>query len=441
MSKKFFAPAKVPYGWRLIYPDLGFDSFDNMGKYTPVNTKTGSNNPLYQRVIDSLGDATYPYTRAIHPVVGEGFFSKIQPVAWSWVNKDWRYSPSPGWYNQTVQVFGYPQTFGLYPFVSMDYDPRTFAKSLDSLAKLAFLGKIREAVSSFDALPFIGELRETIGMLRHPLRGFTKTTYRYRSEVRALKRVHDQAMRSLGYLPPALRAQQVLLQAKILSDKVEKAFLQWTYGVSPLLNDVESITDTVSQMQSEPEVKRLSVTLSSERPVAGSTELWTYNGHAQFNRTTMESLRYRTSIRGAVFVGLEPPGSLGRLQELTRFDLMSFVPSVYELLPYSFLVDYFSTLGQVVNGVFTSTRRLVYAAHTRKIECMNTGFAIPLPGTPRPVSWPLRPSTATLRGVRLNREKPDLSVSLSDLQITMPSLGQWLNSAVLATQKVRHFED
>jgi hypothetical protein len=400
-----------------------------------LDTKVGVQDPKWKEKIASGVDATNPYTRVIFPLKAK---QQQMPVNMKWVGKVQAWNPTRLVPYPTYLVGHYAQdlvgtAYGLGSDVSHP--------EIDTLSKLAFLAKIKQAQSEFNAPVFIGELKETIGMLRHPLKGFIKSTHRYRKRVKrlrdALKRSRLHAARSR--LSRDLKRELLIEHANRFQSSLEKAFLQWTYGVAPLINDVKALLDLPAMMGEAQEVVRLSVTIPKQYGVRRFMERTTFNSGVFLNgiKTQWTDAEYKCQFRGALRIRSDPPNGVGRMREITATNLREFVPTVYELLPFSFIADYFSTLGDVVNGLFTCTEDLVYCSNTKTVRTMNLGIFVPLPGTQYPTSWPWIPAAAQLRGLRLNRSKANLSVGLRDLRFTMPDLGQLINTAVLSASLLR----
>lgn len=399
-----------------------------------LDTKIGAKDPRWKEKVASGVDATNPYTRAIFPLKP----GLQMPVLMRWVGKVQAFNPNRLVPYSTFLEGYYAQYLADGPF---GLDGSTAHPEIDTLAKLAFLAKVKDTQSQFNAPVFIGELRETIRMLRHPLQGFTKATHRYRQRVKRLKAVRDRAMKhtTRQKLARSVKAELFIEHANRFQSSLEKAFLQWTYGVAPLLNDVKALLELPALMGTAEEVVRLSVTIPKQFIVRAYSGVTTFNSIVFLRGITHQrtDAEYKCQYRGALRIRGNPPDGVDRLRELTAANLREFIPTLYELVPFSFVADYFSTLGSVVNGIFTCTEDLVYCCNTKKVSTVNTGVFVPLPGSQYPVSWPWIPAATQLKGMRLNRVKADLSVSLRDLRFTMPSSDQLFKTAVLSVSLLR----
>jgi hypothetical protein len=298
--------------------------------------------------------------------------------------------------------------------------------TLDSLivsdCKLDFLSKIRQEETPFLSGVFLGELKETIGMFRHPLKGI-------------LSKSRFHARRTRGLLRHVKNVDRI---AEILGN----GYLQWTYGVKPFLYDIEAIKDSFNKIFQKEEVIRISASKRSESYETLVNAIQPYNRGLTAALALVEGVSAtKVRITGALRANLSGP-SFSDSRQAIGANLRDFVPTVYELLPYSFLVDYISTTGDVVNGFFTNTSNLVYASQSTSLERIAAGVLLPLPYGTTPVyamhSFPTSAAVRVLSKKSFNRVKADLSVNLRDFRFTIPNASQVFNSTVLGLSKLRN---
>lgn len=392
--------------WTKRTGDLGYARYG--GKIYRSLSKTLRKDPKWQEKVASLLDATQDYTR-----IDTVSLIKQPSVSWVWVGKTAGTKPL----TITTHLKGDPitQMLGAYLNSTANVDELR----VRSEVKLGFLSKIRDEESPFQALPFLGELKETIDMVRNPLKGILTHTKGYKNRV----------TRILGAPKKADRVSQAL----------EKAYLQWTYGVAPLIGDIESIKEAILKMYEVKEVKRISVSGEDELPLESRLNATAYieSGWGFMSRHVSTSARIKVRISGALKNELQGP-SIEKAQQVASVRLRDFVPAAYELLPYSFLIDYFSTTGDVLGGLFTNTRNLVYASESVKVTKSAIGVVVPLPGvTGSPISFPTSLAVGRRESVVFNRRKANLSVSLRDWRFVHPNAKQWFNTAVLGIQAFR----
>lgn len=368
--------------------------------------------PSWRAKVKALVDANHPYSRTIWPAK-----SSSQPweVDWTWTWLE-LFSAKPRTSRMVGSAFFSSLCSTSFVLGISQVDAVETARRQ---AKLAFLGKVREEQNPFQALPFFGELRETIRMIRHPLSGIIRKNRSATRQFNAIQRLYRSK--------PAR-----------LNDALEKAYLQWTYGVSPLINDIQAVMDSCKRLFEEPVVKRISVTIPiPDGKVASSAYL---DNYIEFG-TQCIGFHSETVVKGSLrLVGalkhVKSPASPEKFRELNGLRVRDIVPAAWELAPYSFLVDYFVNLGDVIGGVFTDTSGLVYTCESVRLRQSTRGFLVPLPYDGC-VGWPVSPVSGNVDKISLNRDTPSLLVGIRDISWQDTTVGQWINTAILSSQRLR----
>lgn len=241
-----------------------------------------------------------------------------------------------------VNPFGNPATttrawlmdghFGLPGDFSAD--PNTLSDSnANNKALSKFNQKVRSALTSFEGGVFLGELVKTIHGIRHPAESLRKLVDAYGKRARALRQGHRAA--SLRKHFP-----------RVVSDLwLEHAF-HWT----PLFSDVESgvntLVDFTMKNKDHPDSKRVTATGIQEASVSYPPSGHSSGGLAwRAQHTDVD--RVTVVYRGAVRISNPTVPSLERV----GLNPLSFLPTAWELVPYSFLIDYFTNVGDIVTSV------------------------------------------------------------------------------------------
>lgn len=417
-------------------------SLDGRVYIAPYELRIGAVNPKWEAQIASKSDASTDYYLRKDPSPSKGKDGLVvgnYPVAYTWYTYEWLVDHWGIW---VTRVDGYPHWDGLSPMFTSNTSYTSEIASLMSTAKLAFLGKLKEAQQSFSAPTFLGELRETVKMLRNPIAGFTKSTLRYRAKVRRLTTVRTRLLARGGRLKVLTRVERQLLAERLnrLQSSLEKAYLQWTFGVAPLVGDVKAMIDTVDKLKdSGRKVVRLSITIPRQLEAKSFiVKDVVANNRVVLVKNIRELATAIVRFRGAVAVDTYPPDSFDRLRELSGLNLEELVPTLYELTPFSWAADYVSTLGDAVNGAFVSKRNLIYATQSYHLKATRRNICVPLHGP-----WgvgrvvPGFPSEGSTDFVSHKRTKANLVVSLSDLRFTIPQVKQIVNLLAVASQLIR----
>lgn len=149
-----------------------------------------------------------------------------------------------------------------------------------------------------------------------------------------------------------------------------EAWLNWSFAISPTLSDIDdAVTSMNKYLEGHP-----SDQLKAE---AGASFDWVssdrfyqgfYGGNIPVVATTSHKIRYKA--QAGVHCNLS--SSVGReAQQHFGLGLDQFVPSLWELLPFSWLVDYFSTMGDFITDVFVANLfKVDYCTVTKKYTCL-----------------------------------------------------------------------
>lgn len=274
-----------------------------------------------------------------------------------WIARDPRLPSSvPGQLKPMFTVYEGAHPFGVIPTA-----PTTVAVNTEASleAKLRLLGKLRDARSSFEGGVFLGELAETLRMLRNPLESLRKGFVKYIDDVkkrrRGLKRVSD------------------------LNRMIGGTWLEFVFGVKPLLSDLDGISETLGILNDKYESTYKRFAVQVEMPDGPLESLTSYT--VTCGLLTLRLTRWLQNFSevrwyGQVYVAGKSVAGMARAQ--WGLTLHNFLPTVYELIPYSFLIDYGTNLGRLVNASSTYTGDVAwissgYASSRKSVSIMTSG--------------------------------------------------------------------
>lgn len=224
--------------------------------------------------------------------------------------------------------------------------------------------KIKSEYQSFDSVTFLAEFRETLQMLRRPgnalirsVSDFLSTlTSARKKAVRTVKRRASDTDRSLR-----------LRRLKSVKDGVAGSYLELVFGWNPLVSDVKEIAETAAKAlvgrQGHSRVSASSPVLHASEVIASGKTRINENTDVSFRRVDMTrcSTHYVAGIRSHA---TGPVSSLNELARLSGFDLRNVPLALYEVLPYSFIVDYFLNIGDILEAACTDTSDVFYFSKT-----------------------------------------------------------------------------
>jgi hypothetical protein len=292
-----------------------------------TNTVTGDEVPRFREVIRDGGCATSNLSGTKYEVVD------AVPYAFSCY-----YGPP---YNDTEKFTGYDRT----PFFGTVFPVYTTA---DSAALGKYYASARNAISSMKGQAFVGELAETIHMLKHPGDALFKGVESYLDR---LKKIDSRL--------PARTKRQLLAST----------YLEYVFGWIPLISDMKDALKALEQLHRTVELIPVSGFGNEVKLVSSGTSRGNMNGGnlapTLFSTvvTTESQVRYYGRVRGTV----QGP-SLQKAMDSFGFKLDEFIPAVWEVLPWSFLIDYFTNIGDIVSAATFVNSQLAWTSRTNRFE-------------------------------------------------------------------------
>lgn len=227
----------------------------------------------------------------------------------------------------------------------------------DNQALSRFYSAIREEYQHMQSLIFVGELGESMKMLRRPyaaMQGIING-YFHSFERKGRKVVSFYRRRKRNSVP----------LVKHLNNAAAEAWLESSFGWRPLISDTVSIAETLARFLDNGRDRRTrvqgfgnSISDGSVSPIiVTSPASFIFGRQSMISRTTW-TVKYRAGLNSGMS---GPDGSLYRLRSLAGFTPEEFVPTIWNLLPWSFLADYFFNVGRVFDATWTNTSAVVWA--------------------------------------------------------------------------------
>lgn len=294
---------------------------------TLTRTRTGTRLPKWRSIIEAGGNATTSMSAVWDSVEIDPANCTVKSQHGSNAN-EWSYHKNEG----DICLQNDQWTF-------TPRDPTVDTTFVDNLARAAFYNKLRQINYQFSGMIFAGELRETLHMLLRPAQGIRNLSKEFLDTIRKRKRANP----------------------KKWVDDLGNAWLEQAFGWKPLLNDVQDAIKAYNRSFERDRHKLVSAGAakgydrSSEVRTsglgAGDGVTPTINGGCTFQAVTrlyeFHIIRYKAKVTARVE---DPP--VWRNLRLFGFTPESFVPTAWELLPWSFLADYFTNIGDILNATY-----------------------------------------------------------------------------------------
>jgi hypothetical protein len=293
--------------------------------------------------------------------------------------------------------------------------------NLDVTARINFLKQCRQTYRAFQGGVFLGELREAISMIVRPASALRRGISAYLATAK-------KAGRSVRFSD----------RGRVLT----KTWLEHSYGWGPLVNDIDAgMFALASSSHLIPEV------------IAGT-------GYDEFqgNHVTRKSVvpgsfvqasaRFvdacDASVRYLGAVAWESENRARNWRSHWGLTLSDFAPTVWELIPYSFMVDYFSNIGAIIDASSFGTVGLRWGVRSSRSRVWTMMSPGPVTFISSSALEP-RLGTASLRLQQLSRWSfartlvDSVSVGLQDLQFRIPGVTdwrKWANLSALAIERL-----
>jgi len=284
-----------------------------------------------------------------------------------------------------------------------------------------FNSKAIAAIQSMQALVAAGEIGETGRMLGSHGRNIKRGIAGYVQDL-------DRKIFKGGFRPrQALR-------------DVSGRWLEFVFGVQPLISDVDSALDGLLNLRYRSPRTRISGSGVTDRNVSSYVKTVSLNhgGLIEFLITRKQRVSYR--LFGSV--GITP--NIPDWRREFGVTLGEFVPTLWELMPYSFLVDYITNIGDILDVLRYQRSNINWVCYGfEQSERIFSEQRTWKPGTnPDPNRFEFvcryRPSSEEYSVERRVVERNSYSDSLvPSLAFEIPGMGtKWINMAAITAQFV-----
>jgi hypothetical protein len=321
-------------------------------------------------------------------------------------------------------TFGYRDVKVKGPVVQPDFSmsPPLVGSDLmiqaENQARTQFYSHLASEQSAFKGAVFTGELRETLHAIRHPALALRRGVGEY-----------------LGYVKRHGRLQPLRKRRSW----VRKTWLEYSLGWSPLISDIDS---AIQQFYRSKWIRPIFVMVRGRgraESLISSTAVEKnlgYGFHISWNNVHKHraDIKYYGLIK-STGQGIPDGHSYG-------FSPWEFVPTVWELIPYSFLVDYFTNIGNIISSWSYRfigcdwAARGTSKANVSSTEAVRFYYFADYYNEADYTHWMSGdPGSFEVSRADVVRE-PSVSVPLPTFQLSVPGLTslKWLNIAALTTQ-------
>lgn len=305
--------------------------------YNCVRTRTGERMPHWKAVIDAGGNATTGLT-------AQWDSYKSNRIVGS---ESWYWTDNTGPFRSELD--------GDAALCDVDIarsakNPQLSTTFADNSARAKFYKKLRKEAVAMSGPTFLGELGETVRMIKRPASALWS--------------------KNLGYLDALGKAKRA--SPKAWTKRISGLWLEHSFGWTPLISD---ISDAAAAFETLVTGKRRKIISGSFQDYAdysntlGSLDNTNGSPRSVHNLVNMKfdkvawlteecTVRYKGAIKPRVGAPAVDP------LVLYGFTPSEIVPTAWELLPWSFLIDYFTNIGDILTALVTSTADVAWTVKT-----------------------------------------------------------------------------
>ena len=194
-------------------------------------------------------------------------------------------------------------------------------------AYIRFNKKCQAELRAIEGGVLIGELKETLGMLRSPAKALLGKLDKYVSHVSKRNRGNRNKESA----------------KKVIAD----SWLEASFGWRPFLNDISDAYKLYQRIGQSEKTVKISAGATARRQISvmGTAQQGIGNTNVRDSAQVYEESHCR--VKGEILVRAVTNTQTVLQQAGLTFD--QFVPTAWELLPWSFLVDYFTNIGDILS--------------------------------------------------------------------------------------------
>lgn len=233
---------------------------------------------------------------------------------------------------------GHPRMYtnrvvGYFVDYSQPYPSGSFGSSAaaDALAYMRFNKKVQSVQRAIEGGVLLGELKETLHMLKSP----AKSLFNKMGEYVALAKKRSKGTRKKSSLK------------KVIGE----TWLEQSFGWKPFINDIQDAYEAYQRIGQAEKFVKISAGGYARKKATDNA------GISDPQSEGITQIGYRTTgviyeethsrVKGEVYVRAVT-NTQAVLQQL-GLTVQQFIPTVWELLPWSFLVDYFTNIGDILS--------------------------------------------------------------------------------------------
>lgn len=312
-------------------------------------------------------------------------------------------------------------SFGFVNLPVADPNLQSAIASVDNAVIQQAIKQIIAAETTYRSGQDLGEMRETLRMIKSRSSNLYSSAWSY-LDVLALR---GRRLRRIGEMVAM----------------IGNTWLEFAFGWKPLISSIYDGANALAHIITYRVPTKRFYSEASGIVTLSTSEGTRVFGPLQAHWKAVSKFSYGVKIYGAV--KCVPPGGIGVIPTEFGLALDELVPTLWELIPYSFLVDYFTNVGGIVDA--WSVNKASVAWINRGEERINELVGTPSVSIQDPPAGQFDTDVRLHAGSdykrsfrRISRDSYDLGHLVPSLEFKHPGLSmKWLNIAALGAQSKR----
>lgn len=313
-----------------VYPTNGVDPISSLR--TIGDVWSGEDRADYRSVIKSGRPATNPYTKS---------WTSVQFAAGHGSHYREDKEPACGML-RTTRIRTESWMYEVVPAIPSSVPG--FSSLAQQMAAQQFIRRARSRISEAQALVSVGELRESVRMVLNARRAVF-------NKLRAFQR-------------SAVKNTRGLKNVKGRKKAVANAWLEYSFGWAPLVGDTINLANAAAAtVAGSLRNRRVNAKAEFESVVEeGSGISWHLGSggtDCSSRLVATQGCRYFGALRWET-------GQSGNFTSQFGLTMDNWIPSIWELIPWSFAIDYFTGIGDFLSSITFPRGLLLYYGRSRK---------------------------------------------------------------------------
>lgn len=151
---------------------------------------------------------------------------------------------------------------------------------------------------------------------------------------------------------------------------VASTYLEYAFGLKPLISDSKKAAEALARFHNEADLPKYRTRVVSRESTSLAANITSFK--QAIGGSYITSTVYKNTVtdsRCQYVVGMSAPpiaayGSNDRLLQLFGFQPENWIPAIYEAIPWSWLLDYFTNVQEILNAGVTSTASVKWIVKT-----------------------------------------------------------------------------